>query len=226
MTLLKTAIIVANGPSLADVPNEWLNKYHTFGANRIYLREGFVPTYYGIVDKLMVGTPELAQAAVDFMPKVERTFLSGVVAEEIRKTVELPEENVTVSLLIEALDGATAKPKPGFSQTPGNRIYHGFTVTYFNIQWAAGLGYRRLLLVGLDHNFHGPRGHHFDPKYSDGVDIDYENPASFSTEAFQDGTAIFFLVAKDYYQRGGGEIINCTPGSSLVTFPIDTWENY
>ena len=223
--MYKTAVIVANGPSLADVPNEWLEKYPTFGANRIYLREGFVPTYYSIVDKLMVDTPELAQAAVDFMPQVERVFLSNVASDQIVKTHALP-DNVTVSELVEAVDGKTGKPKPGFSQTPGSRIYHGFTVTYFNIQWAAGLGYRRLLLVGLDHDFHGSKGHHFDSEYGDGVDIDYNDLNDFSTGAFQDATAIFFLVAKDYYKRGGGEIINCTPDSALKTFPIDTWENH
>ena len=47
----ETCIIVANGPSLNAIPDELLNKYTSFGCNRIWERKGFVPDYYVAVDR-------------------------------------------------------------------------------------------------------------------------------------------------------------------------------
>ena len=46
----ETAIIVGNGPSLSDIPDDILNKYVSFGCNRIWERGGFAPSYYVAVD--------------------------------------------------------------------------------------------------------------------------------------------------------------------------------
>ena len=50
----ETGLIIGNGPSLKDVPIEFLHKYPTFGTNRIYLMDGFEPTYYASVNPLVV----------------------------------------------------------------------------------------------------------------------------------------------------------------------------
>ena len=47
----ETCIIVANGPSLNAIPDELLNKYTSFGCNRIWERRGFVPDFYVAVDR-------------------------------------------------------------------------------------------------------------------------------------------------------------------------------
>ena len=46
--------IVCNGPSLKDINFDFLKDEITFGMNRIYLmkeQNGFVPTYFGCIDK-------------------------------------------------------------------------------------------------------------------------------------------------------------------------------
>ena len=48
----ETCVVIANGPSLADVPNEFLEPYITFGVNKIWLKE-FSPTYYVTTDNWM-----------------------------------------------------------------------------------------------------------------------------------------------------------------------------
>ena len=50
----ETCLIIGNGPSLNDVPLEFLHKYPSFGTNRIYLKEGFTPTYYCSVNPLVI----------------------------------------------------------------------------------------------------------------------------------------------------------------------------
>ena len=46
----ETCLIIGNGPSLAAIPDDLLNKYTSFGCNRIWEREGFTPDYYVAVD--------------------------------------------------------------------------------------------------------------------------------------------------------------------------------
>ena len=45
-----TCIIVGNGPSLNAIPNDLLNKYTSFGCNKIWERAHFTPDYYVAVD--------------------------------------------------------------------------------------------------------------------------------------------------------------------------------
>ena len=46
----ETALIIGNGPSLNAIPDDLLNKYISFGCNRIWERKGFSPDYYVAVD--------------------------------------------------------------------------------------------------------------------------------------------------------------------------------
>ena len=48
---MKTCLIIGNGPSLANVPNEFLERFFTFGSNRVYLK--FTPDVYACVNPLV-----------------------------------------------------------------------------------------------------------------------------------------------------------------------------
>jgi hypothetical protein len=53
----ETCIIIGNGPSLKEIPQDFLKKYPTFGTNRIYAikhLEGFHPVYYASVNPLVL----------------------------------------------------------------------------------------------------------------------------------------------------------------------------
>ena len=45
-----TALIIGNGPSLSAIPDKLLNKYTSFGCNRIWERDDFIPDYFVAVD--------------------------------------------------------------------------------------------------------------------------------------------------------------------------------
>ena len=109
-----------------------------------------------------------------------------------------------------------------FSLNPENVVNSGGSVTYVNMQIAWWRGFRRLLCVGLDHNFTGPRGDHFTTEYNAGVGIPYaegnktagQGPGNWywNAEHFYDKTSSFYRVAKEQFQ---GEIYNLTPDTAL-----------
>lgn len=236
---METAVIVCNGPSLEDVPNEWLAKYTTFGANRIHLKEGFTPDFLSVFDIKMVHTPQLIEEIWPMMTTVRETYISVDVALYLAKVKDVRPDNIKVLTWKNIVDDE-GQLMPGFSNDPMTLILSGGTITYVNIQLARWWGFKRLLMVGLDHNFTGPRGDHFHEDYNEGVGIPYaegnlnKNKAEvggagnwyWNDETFYAKTRAFYIVASKHFETFGGEIINCTPDTKLDVFPVDTWENW
>lgn len=224
-----TAIIICNGPSLADVPNEWLDKYTTFGSNRVFLK--YNPTYLAIMDLKMVHTPQLAEEAASNFDKSEEVFLSDVSADHFEDL----SDNVFVLTWKTMIDDDGRWVK-AFSKDPARMVISGGTVTYVLLQLAIWKGFRRLLCVGLDHNFEGPGGDHFTTDYNKDVGIPYEgNPVGrygagawyWDSRGFYEKTEFYyehanFVVSKQY----NGEIINCTPNTKLDAFTVADWRDY
>jgi len=71
-----TAVVICNGPSLADVPNDWLSKFTTFGANRVFLK--YSPDILTILDLKMVHNKLLQKEAQVGAAKSKEVFLSEV----------------------------------------------------------------------------------------------------------------------------------------------------
>jgi len=228
---LPTAVIVCNGPSLADVPNEWLAKYTTFGANRVFLKEDFVPTYLSVFDIKMAHTPHLLNDIVEAFKEVDEGFVSIDVGELLADGGVKKPDNVTV-FNWKNITNNEGILLGAFSLNPHNILNSGGSVTYVNMQLAWWKGYRRLLCVGLDHNFTGPRGDHFTPDYNKPVGIPYEGnrkPGQGAGRWYWDGptfyqkTEAFYKIARQQFK---GEIYNLTPDTNLEIFPvgnIDTW---
>ena len=216
---MKTAVVVCNGPSLAEVPNEWLDQFTTFGHNRIHLKDGFIPTYLSICDNVMAKTPEMVYPILDMIPKVEHTFLTYWSASAISEIYPLPNEKISVFFLRQWSNRKTGEILTRFGTNPLKHLVHGYTVTYFTMQIAAWMGYKRLLCVGLDHDYGG--ADHFHPDYNE-ADIDY----STYNEWWDARTRPHFECARAYFESVGGEVINCTPNSKLNVFPITDWRDY
>ena len=204
----ETCVIVGNGPSLKDVPLDFLKKYPTFGSNRIYLREGFTPTYYICVNPLV-----RTQYIQDILPLPCVKFLGGgpTIVED-GNIFNLHSVNV-----------------PMFSYAPANWIYEGYTVTFVAMQIAYFMGFETVLLVGVDHRYEfdgkpnegmmmvGDDPNHFDPNYFKGAI--WNNPdLEHSEEAYK--------LALRAYESTGGRIFNLTPCSALNVFEtqhLEAW---
>lgn len=204
----ETGIVIGNGPSLRDIPVHFLVKYPTFGTNRIYLRNGFSPTYYVCVNPLVA-----SQYLVDIQNMAGPIkFVTDQFAGQIADA--LPLHSVGT---------------PIFSYHPDVRIYEGFTVTYVCLQLAYWMGFSRILLVGLDH-FYKFQGKPNEEKVMAG-----EDPNHFSSEYFQGArwnnpdlqrSESSYYMARTVFEANGRQIINCSTKTACEVFPQATWEDY
>ena len=205
----ETCILIGNGPSLNGVPRELLDSYVTFGSNKIY-ELPYTPTYYSICDTDMMSNclplPEW------FQPK--ELFLRAE-ARAIRNNPLYP---VVLA---------------GFSLDINNLVVLGGTVTYVLLQLAYYMGFREVLLVGVDHYYgkssRGVPGSQFE---ADGKDPDH-----FQTQSgepyFKPGevynrpedTTRSYEWALEFYLKKNRTIINLTPNSALDVFEKGCYED-
>jgi len=203
----ETCIVIGNGGSLRDVPIDFLGKVPTFGTNRIYLLPGFEPTYYVSVNPLVI---EQCQHEINcmgsdkFIPAGKHKLIHG-----------------SNPILISGY--------PEFSFDPLRGFFEGWTVTFVCLELAFFMGFKTVLLVGVDHRyeFHGSpntrqlfRGedpNHFDPNYFTGK-FWHTPDLERSNECYE--------MADKAYRRAGRKIINLTPGSGTDAFEkqdITSW---
>jgi hypothetical protein len=204
---VKTCLIIGNGPSLADIPNEFLDKYPSFGSNRIYLK--YTPTYYAFVDRLWVGN------YIDDIVKLDCKY-KHIRQEHAHK--------VQGAIPIKHVGGYQ------FSIYPLRYVFGGHTITYVNMQLAYYYGFRRVLLVGVDHFYHKQGAletkqkgkeqglSHFTKDYYS-EDDEWIMPDVRLTEPA-------YRLAKHWFEGHEGEIINLTPGTKLDVFEKQDWHDW
>lgn len=194
----ETCTIIGNGPSLRDVPVEFLCRYPTFGTNRVYLK--FQPTYYVAVNPFVVE---------QYRDDIERLTCTkfvrggmGVMGHQLHKSTQEP-----------------------FSFKPLEWVNEGYTVTYVCFQLAYWMGFTTVLLVGVDHRYSysgkpnekqrldGDDPNHFDPEYFKGAT--WQLPDLAKSEAY-------YRIARNVYANGGRRIVNLTEGSALDVFERGT----
>ena len=74
---------------------------------------------------------------------------------------------------------------PSFSEDITQGVYTGMTITYANIQIAVYLGFKELILIGVDHNFSNLA--YLPPKYRNLAEYDWKrDPLKFRENAEQD----------------------------------------
>jgi hypothetical protein len=208
----ETCLIIGNGPSLKDVPNSFLKKFPSFGSNRIYLK--FTPTYYVAVNPLVIeqNMGDILHLKCDAAFVREGCFGS------------LASSNGTWFYELHSMAA------PMFSYNPSAYVYEGHTVTFVSMQLAFFMGFRTVLLVGVDHRYEyqgepneenvwfGEDPNHFDPSYFRGHA--WHNPDLERSEAA-------YMMAREAFDRDGRQIINLTEGSALEVFEkqeFKTWQ--
>ena len=200
----ESCIIIGNGPSLRDVPMNFLKGNTTFGTNKIFMLDGFVPTYYVSVNPLVIeqSWPQIA---------------------DMDTTRFIREGNYPIDAgpnpHLHYLHSMSA---PMFSYDPSQYIYEGHTVTFVCLELAFFMGFQKVGLVGVDHRFtyqgepnearvlEGPDPNHFDPNYFSGQT--WNNPdLKKSEEAYK--------LALDAFESAGRKVYNLTYNSDLEVFP-------
>jgi hypothetical protein len=195
----KTGIIIGNGPSLKDVPINFLTKYPSFGTNRIYLLDGFTPTYYVCVN------PLVAEQSIDEINALPcQKFVCEKWAYKFDNCLPL-----------------VSNYRPHFSLNPQAYIYEGYTVTFACMQIAHWMDFDTILLVGVDHKFT------FTGQPNQEMVLEGDDPNHFSPDYFKCTrwnnpdlvrSAQAYHLAKTAYENYGKRIINLTEGSALDVF--------
>lgn len=201
------AILMCNGPSLNKVPfEELIGGPFLFGMNKINLlfdRTEMRP------DMIVAVNPFVIQQNADFFNQTQIELMlskAGSSFVESRKGLNL----------------LNTSPYLRFTNDPGSIIYEGWTVTYVTLQIAFHMGFRRVAIVGADHNYrqsgkpnelqvyNGPDQNHFDPRY-------FGYGAQWQL-ADLDGSERAYILARQKYEAAGRELYNCTEGGFLEIF--------
>jgi hypothetical protein len=220
----ETCFILGNGPSLADVDNQILERYRTFGTNGIFLKH--VPDYYVTISvdfyKNHIDAIRELEGTVKFIGDNLHDLHTGSSDEHILNcnwnvygNVQGPRQpifNFPVPLR--------------FSSRADRVVYLGGTVIFICLQLAYFIGYKRVILLGTDHQFGFPRSeavyggrrivvegddkNHFDPTYI---------PSGHSTHCDMLATERSFELALKAFKKDGREILNATPNTGLDVIP-------
>lgn len=199
----ETCIVIGNGPSLNDVPKEFLDSHITLGCNKIF-RLPYKPDYYACTDKTALKSC-LPVIKTGWRPK-KQMFLRAEVCIE---------DNYPVyPVVLEA-----------FSRDINNCVVMGGTTTYVLFQIANYMGFKKILLVGVDHHY--PKANIGEPGLfvAEGDDPDHfvcEDGEPYYTpgETYMrpESTTKVYGWAKEFLDQLGVEVINLTEGSKLDVF--------
>lgn len=214
----ETCFIFGNGPSLKHFPFDRIRGYKTFGSNGIYLIHSpdyfvtisneFYKNHISNIQKLNCERKFLGKHLKDEFPSFDGSFLNC-------------NWNIYGSLL-----GFKFPVPLRFSPRADKVVYLGGSVIFVCLQLAYFMGFKRVLLAGVDHRFGFPRSEavyggrkievvgddkiHFDSKY---------NPNGHTMHCDVLATERSFELALDTFQKAGREILNLTPESSLNVVP-------
>lgn len=199
-------MIVANGPSLNQTDFSLIRNEICFGLNKIFLgipKFRFYPRYLVAVNQKVI-----EQSAEEFRKLNCVKFIGE------RGAHVMPEDAMTY--LVPTMD-----PPARFSQDITQGLHEGWTVTYAALQIAYFMGFHRVVLVGLDHDFQysgepneawlmeGDDPNHFSPDYFKGHS--WDNPDLESSEAS-------YRIARQQYENAGREIIDATYNGRCTIF--------
>lgn len=206
--------IIGNGPSLKNMDLAPLVNEVTFGLNRIYLlfpTLNFKPTYYVAVNKLVI-----QQCAAEIMARVpSHKFISY----DARGWIDFGPD----------LTYLYSREGPKFYRDITKGIWQGATVTYTALQIAYFMGFKKVILIGVDHRYATSgrpheevisRGHdpdHFDDDYF-GSGFRWQLPDLAMSECA-------YRLAKVHFEHAGREILDATTGGRLHVFPKVAYES-
>lgn len=202
-------VLMGNGPSLKTTNWDLVRNEFTIGLNRIYLLRkemGFYPSFYVCVKDLVI--QQFASEIISLpCPKI-LDWISG------RSLIQLDRGDlVGIPKIASKLE---------FHKDIINGWGTGYTVTFTAMQLAYFLGFRKVLLVGVDHNFvtsgpprrnvvsTGEDPNHFHPDYF-GKGVKWQLPDL-------EGSERAYRLAKVAFEDDGREIVDCTVNGHLSVF--------
>ncbi|MBI2259914.1 MAG: DUF115 domain-containing protein [Flavobacteriia bacterium] len=207
--------LIANGPSLKDMDLTVLKDKHVMCMNRFYIyfdKIGFTPEFIVCVEDFV-----LEQFADDFNKlNIKYKFMNW------RKHKIIPNSNFLK-------ESFAFNP---FFQTDLTKPTHfGGTVTFACLQLAYYLGFKEVIIVGMDHSFK-------EKGIANKIEVrKYEKDEShFDANYFPKGmkwklpdlvkSEISYNIAKNIYENSGRKIIDCTIKGKCTIFEKGEFSNF
>ncbi|MDC2993761.1 hypothetical protein OAZ88_00550 [bacterium] len=225
----ENCVILATGPSLAQtdlsiIPQDWT----VFGVNGIYLAQTRIDYYCYVSDWWHKNhIPQMNQV------NCIRRFIQSELKYEIGEHEEVDTSWYSKVLGDHFINNFLARSvltPTGFSTDCSNYIHAGGTVVSICLQLAYYLGFKRVVITGLDHSYGVPS---VDKKSATSFKVDSEiDHSHFSPNYNQKGTIVpvdlqamekSYKLARIFYERNGRSIINASPVSYLDIFDRGEW---
>lgn len=199
--------VIGNGPSLNKMNLESLRREFTFGLNRIYLlfpELGFETTYWVGMNELVI------EQSVDEIEKVKSSrFINW-------KARGLFAERNDLFFLREFF-------RPQFAMNVEDGVWVGATVTFAALQLAFHMGFRQVILIGVDHHYSATGTPH------KVLEAEGSDPDHFDSSYFDQGTRwqlpdlatseYAYRLARATFEKHGREIVDATVDGKLEVFP-------
>lgn len=214
--------IIATGPSLNQLDLSKIKNEYTIGVNGIYkIADPINLDYYIYVSEWywkyhIDGIKNL---------KCKRKFLPIHFSEYLNSNNPTSWINILRPRYYTKL-GYKQKVPIDFSLNPHEFFYAGGTVIFLALQLAYYLGFKEVIILGLDHTYRkddyknkkhggyfynttGGDNAHFDQEYTpEGVDVHVD------LEAMEHG----YVIAKNIFEKSGRKILNASPNTMLDIF--------
>ena len=214
-------VVIGNGPSLNKLDLTKLAGEYTIGVNGIFYAAdsmGYDLTYYVVEDTMVVRD----NLDVIRSYQVGHRFFPSIYRDQIG---EAPN---TSYFMMNRGFYATTSPAycvPRFSTDPGQRLYSGQSVTLINLQLAYYMGFKEIVLIGMDFSYTIPDDATIDGNHitSMGDDPNHFHPDYFGKgkvwkDPKLDRVLANYQLAKLMYEADGRRVVNATPGGNLELF--------
>jgi hypothetical protein len=199
--------IIGNGPSLNKMDLTQLNDYYTFGLNKIYMifkRMPFNISYHVAINSLII-----KQSKNEISKLNCPSFLSYISA----KNNNIKSKNVHLL--------GDIKPIDLFYKDLTEGIRQGSTVTFVAMQLAYFMGFKRVFLIGVDHNFQ-QSGNPHDTQKMVTDDVNHFDPNYFKGHNWHladlEGSEMSYLTANYYFNKDKRKIYDATLNGKLNIF--------
>ncbi len=207
--------IIGNGPSLKKMDLAPLNDYYTFGLNKIHLlleKTNLNASYHVAVNPLVI-----EQCST----KIERLNCPSFISHRSGKRIIKSLNHVYFIM--------TQGPYVPYT-FQGNllqSLHEGYTVTFVAMQIAFFMGFKRVFLIGVDHNFIA-NGKVNEKQYLSGDDPNHFDPTYFSNKEWHlpdlEASELSYHLARFFYSRDSRNIYDATLNGKLNIFPKISYE--
>jgi len=213
-----TALVLGNGPSLNEIDGELLDKFHTFGANGVIQKH--VPDFYLLV---AAAAPKVFANAPDTLGP-ELTLVSDTIIEQFPPSSRLVRLN-SAPARYGLVDDKPLPVPARFSRRPDRIVYLGGSVLFVALQLALFMGFSRVVLIGVDHDY-GVENH--EQIYGGTTLVTPEDDKHHFTQYWPANTKLHsdlnaatrgFWLADKAFRKAGATLLNGTPGSKLQLLP-------